>query len=117
MIIALASSTDPHVAALVTLLSAALIFTLATSANGKPFDVLSWRLLALLGAASYSLYLLSSPMHHLLEWFFPSQKLMLLLQYSLIIVAALVVFRFYEEPVREALRTHWKMRRSAIARI
>ena len=116
IIVTLATTRDPHVAAVVTLLSAALIYALATSPPTRLYSVLSWRPLVLLGASSYSLYLLHAPLHALLGLIAGPTKLVFVLQYPLLIGVALLVFRFYEEPAREALRAHWRMQRSAIAR-
>jgi peptidoglycan/LPS O-acetylase OafA/YrhL len=117
IVAALAASQDPHVASAVTLLSAALVYNLATSAPGRIYALLSWRPLVLLGVSSYSLYLLHGPVHDVLKLLGGNSKVVLALQYPLSISVALLVFRFYEEPAREALRAYWRMRRSAIARI
>ena len=64
--------------------------------------LLGSRVLVILGSASYALYLLQSPCReYLLQWLPPSAARLLALPIS--ILASVMVWRFFEEPMRRYL--------------
>lgn len=112
-VLTLALFPGPYAAGVVALLSSGLIYSLVRGSHGHLYAALSWRPLVMLGASSYSLYLLHAPLHHILE-LAGGQNWMMVLQYPLLIGIALFVFRYFEEPARKLIRFHPKRRHSTV---
>jgi peptidoglycan/LPS O-acetylase OafA/YrhL len=110
-------SHAPWVASAVTVLAAALIATLAADRESMLAKFLEQRWLVLLGAASYSLYLLHQPVHFYMVWLLGPQRWLVPLQYLAVIVASVVVFKYFEEPVREWIRSRARMKPSTIEQV
>ncbi|MEO9130534.1 MAG: acyltransferase [Sphingomonas sp.] len=106
----LAFSGGAWTAAFATLLSGALIFSVATS-KGLFVRVLSAKPLTLLGGASYALYLLAGPVRMAFHGLGLERWLALFL--PTLLALSLVVFIYYEEKLREAMRHRAKLPDSA----
>jgi len=110
-------SHEPWVASAVTMLAALLIAALASDRGSLIIRVLQHRWVVLLGAASYSLYLLHQPTHFYLVWLLGPSKWLVPLQYLCVVSASLMVFLCIEEPVREWIRSRGKMKPSVIEEV
>ena len=117
MLVPLCLSNAPRMAGFVSAMSMLLIFAVAHDRASLMARFLSWRPLVLLGGASYGLYLLQQPFHFAHVAFFGSSKLSLIFQYPILIVGSLLIFLYYEEPLRERIRHLFRMRSSSGAAI
>lgn len=117
LIVGLCVSSSPRIAALATGLSAALISSIAADQRSRFARALSVRWLVLLGGASYSMYLMHQPVHFAVVTWLGSSKALTALQYPILIVGSVMVFLWYEEPIRERIRTFARMKPSAIGQI
>lgn len=113
----LAISSAPWVASAVTLLAALLIAAIAGDRGSLIGAVLKHRWLVILGAASYSLYLLHQPVHFYMVWLFGDSRWLVPLQYLAVIAASLAMFHWFEEPAREWIRARGRMKPSAIDKV
>ncbi|MGN6820032.1 MAG: acyltransferase family protein [Sphingomonas sp.] len=102
------------VAGLATGLSALTIAAIAADRRSLLVRLLSARTVVLLGGASYALYLLHQPVHFAVARLLGGSKLMLAAQYPVLLIAAVAVFLFVEEPAREWIRARAGMKPSAI---
>ena len=84
--------------------SGLIIYTLATTPKAMSARLYSQRRLLLLSAASYSIYLLHQPIHLALVTLGGGGRLLLALQYPLVIATAYAVFFLYEEPTRRWMK-------------
>jgi peptidoglycan/LPS O-acetylase OafA/YrhL len=114
ILLLLCISHQPWVASAVTLLAALLIVAIAGERGSFVTRVLQQRWLVLLGAASYSLYLLHQPVHFYLVWLFGASKWLVPLQYLTLVGASVLFFLYVEEPAREWIRSRMHMKPSAI---
>jgi peptidoglycan/LPS O-acetylase OafA/YrhL len=117
LIAVLSISHEPWVASAVTMLAALLILAIAGDQGSLVARVLQQRWLVLLGAASYSLYLLHQPIHFYMVWLLGHQRWLVSLQYLGVVVASIVTFQYFEEPVREWIRARARMKPSAIEEV
>jgi peptidoglycan/LPS O-acetylase OafA/YrhL len=117
LIIVLALSNEAWVGTAVTLLTATMVAAIAADQGSLFARMLQQRWLVLLGAASYSLYLLQQPIHFTSVALLGTQKAMLVLQYPAMLGGSLLVFLFFEEPVREWIRTRVRMKPSVIEQV
>lgn len=117
LIAVLSISHDIWVASAVTTLAALLIAALADAPRSIVGKVLENRAIVLLGAASYSLYLLHQPVHFYLVWLLGPSKWLVPLQYLTVIAGSIVVFKYFEEPAREWIRARVRMEPSVIEEI
>lgn len=117
LVVILVVSHSPWVGSAVTLLAALLISAIAADTESLVTRFLQHRVLVRLGAASYSLYLLHQPVHFYLVWLLGSSKLLVPLQYLAVIASSLLVFRFFEEPMREWIRSRGRMKPSVIEEV
>lgn len=118
VLIAVMCSTSSGYAAAVMAISSALLCSFF--ASGRPSvvgRVLSLRLIVLLGGASYSIYLLHLPIHFTLEALGDGSKLVMALQFPMLIAIGVAVFVLFEEPMRERIRKVAHMRESAQAEL
>lgn len=117
LIAVLCLSNEPWVGTAVIVLTAALIVTIAADPHSLLARLLQARWLVLLGAASYSLYLLQQPVHFAVATAVGGRKVMLLLQYPAMLAASVIVFLAYEEPAREKIRGWLQLKPSAIEQV
>lgn len=117
LIIVLAISNDAWIGTAVTLFTAMIVAAIAADRGSPLARFLQQRWLVLLGAASYSLYLLQQPIHFTSVALLGTQKLMLALQYPAMLGGSVLVFLFFEEPVREWIRTRVRMKPSVIDQV
>lgn len=110
-------SHSPWVASAVTALAALLIAALADARGSLISRLLQHRAIVLLGAASYSLYLLHQPVHFYLVWLLGADKWLVPLQYVGVVLASVIMFLYFEEPAREWIRSRGKMKPSAIEEV
>jgi peptidoglycan/LPS O-acetylase OafA/YrhL len=109
LVVGLAVTTSPRIAAFATAMSALLIVAIAGDQHSRFARALSARWLVLLGAASYARYLMHQPVHFAVLTLLGSSKPMIALQYPILIAGSVAVLLFYEEPARE-----WIRKRAAI---
>ena len=114
LIIGLSLSRAQWVAGYSTLISAAFISATASQPGSRLAHVLSWRWLVLLGGASYAYYLFHQPVHFAILSLLGASKPALALQYPVLLVSALAIFLYVEEPAREWIRRRMGMKPSAI---
>lgn len=117
LLLTLCISHEPWVASAVTVLAALLIFVIAGDRGSVVARVLQQRWLVLLGAASYSLYLLHQPVHFYMVWLLGESKWLVPLQYLVVVGGSVLVFRCIEEPAREWIRLRLHMKPSAIEEV
>lgn len=117
LFLALCISHQPWVGSAVTMLAALLILSIAGDHGSLIARVLQQRWLVLLGAASYSLYLLHQPVHSYMVWLLGASKWLVPLQYLVVVSASVFVFVYIEEPVREWIRSRVRMRPSVIEEV
>jgi peptidoglycan/LPS O-acetylase OafA/YrhL len=117
LIAVLCISHAPWVASAVTMLAALLIAAIAADRGSLIARALQHRWIVLLGAASYSLYLLHQPVHFYLVWLLGASKWLVPLQYLAVVAASVIMFLYFEEPVREWIRSRGKMKPSAIEEV
>ncbi len=95
------------IAPFATLFFAALIFLTPTSPDaGKIAKFLASDTMVLLGGASYSLYLLQLPIHSIVMALTPQSHEWVgrALYFPILLVASVLVFLFYEEPLRRRIK-------------
>lgn len=98
-------STSPFVAPIVAILAGVLIFQTAHARRSAFTRALAWPPLVLLGGASYSIYLLATPVRMTFGWL-RLTSFVALLAFPLVLVGVgILVFRLVEEPCRERLRS------------
>lgn len=114
LIVVLCLSRQQWVAGATTLIAAALISALASQPAARLSRFLGLRWFVLLGGASYAYYLFHQPVHFATERLLGSSKLALSLQYPALLVVAVLIFLYVEEPVREWIRRRSGMKPSAI---
>ena len=109
----LAVSSSRWIAPAATLLFGAIIVLTPASLGVGPLGkILSHPAMVRLGAASYALYLLASPVHFINEavWRTTSPLMGRLVYVPLLLGLSLAVFRWFEEPARELLRGRIRLR-------
>lgn len=112
-LVAVMSLTRSGYAAVCMAAAAALLCSyFASGAKSVTGLILSNPLLVLLGGASYSIYLLHLPVHFALEAVSGGNKLAMILQFPILIAVGVAVFLWFEEPMREKIRSRWQMRAS-----
>lgn len=114
---ALCLSAASGLAVLATAMSAILIAAVASDRDSRFVRFLAAAPLVLLGGASYSLYLLHQPVHFAVAALVGHSKLLLAIQYPVLIGVSLLVFTFYEETMRERIRSWFGRRPSVISEI
>ncbi len=112
LVAGLCVSTAPRTAAFATTTSALLIAAIAGDQRSLFARMLGARWLALLGGASYALYLLHQPVHFSVLALLGTAKLMVVLQYPILVAVSIALFLFYEEPAREWIRKRAAMKPS-----
>lgn len=117
LLLMLCISHEPWVASAVTVLAALLILAIAGDYGSIVARVLQQRWLVLLGAASYSLYLLHQPVHFYMTWLLGESKWLVPLQYLVVVGGSVVVFLYIEEPAREWIRSRVRMKPSVIEEV
>lgn len=117
LIAILCLSHEMWVASVVTMLAALMIAAIAEDRGSMIARALEWRPLVLLGAASYSLYLLHQPIHFYLEWLLGTGRWLVPLQYVAVVAASVAVFKYFEEPAREWIRGRVRMKPSALEEV
>jgi len=117
LLLVLCISHEPWVASAVTVLAGLLILTIAGDQGSVVARILQQRWLVLLGAASYSLYLLHQPVHFYMVWLLGDSKWLVPLQYLVVVGGSVVVFLFIEEPAREWIRSRVRMKPSVIEEV
>lgn len=110
-------SHQPWVASAVTMLAAVLIAAIAADSGSLISRVLQNRLIVLLGAASYSLYLLHQPVHFYMVWLFGPGRWLVPFQYAGVIAGSVVMFLYFEEPMREWIRSRGRIKPSVIEEV
>lgn len=110
-------SHSQWVGTLVTFLAAFAIIAIAESPETRFIRFLRQRGLVLMGAASYSLYLLHQPVHFYLVWLLGPEKWLVPLQYITVLIASVIVFKRFEEPAREWIRARWHITPSAMEQL
>lgn len=113
LLVVLSISRAQWVAGLTTLISAGFMSAIAADRGSRLSRFLSLRLLVLLGGASYAYYLFHQPVHFAILRLGGS-KLMLAAQYPILLVVAVLIFLFIEEPAREWIRKRMGMKPSLI---
>lgn len=110
----LASSISVWVSGIATILFGALIIAVASNRSPIVTYVLGHRYFVLAGAASYALYILQAPVRYWLEtiWAGEHEFLVRVLYQPLLILISIVVFKMFEEPVREWIRHRGGMSQS-----
>ena len=105
-IIILVSSTSVWVAGAATVLFGALIIAVASNRSPVVTRLLGHRYLVLAGAASYALYILQTPVRYWMNLAFAGEHELLVrvLYPPILIILSVVVFKIFEEPVREWIR-------------
>lgn len=98
----------------VTFITALMIVAIADDGESLFSRAIAHRWIVLLGAASYSLYLVQQPVHFATVATLGTSKALLALQYPAMLIVSVLIFLFYEEPVREWIRSRWNMQPSAI---
>lgn len=117
LVAGLSLSNSSRIAAFATAMAALLITAIVSDRGSRFASLLSARWLVILGGASYSLYLLQQPVHFAVAKWLGEDKILLAVQYPILIIASLAVFRFYEEPIREWIRDRARMRPSAMEEV
>ncbi|WP_296617154.1 acyltransferase [Sphingomonas sp.] len=102
------------VAGFTTLTAAAFMSAVASERNTRLARFLSVRAFVLLGGASYAFYLFHQPAHFAMLRLAGGSKLILALQYPVLLASALLIFLLVEEPAREWVRKRAGMKRSVI---
>ncbi len=102
----LMSSSSPWVAPVATIGFGLLIIGVAANEDSRIARVLSNRWLMLAGAASYALYMLQFPVRYWVGQLFTGSAELVgrLLYVPLLMAISVVVFLYFEEPLRERLR-------------
>ena len=114
LVVGLCLTSSPRIATWATAMSVLMISAMVADRGSLFTRVLASRWLVLLGGASYSLYLLHQPVHFGVVALLGKSKLMVALQYPILIALSVLVFLLFEEPVREAIRKWTGMKPSAI---
>ena len=113
LIAGLCVSGNPRMAAFATAMAVLLIAAIASDDRGSTFaKALSARWLVILGGASYAMYLMHQPVHFAVERWLGSSKAMIALQYPILIIGAVAMFHFIEEPMRKRIRAVGRMKPS-----
>lgn len=99
----LAFSVNPQVTALATILFGLQIIQLAAGKN-RLVTTLSTRTMLLLGGASYALYLAQGPMREWVRALIPGNMLGSVVNPMLVILAAIAIFLYVEQPMRRYVR-------------
>ena len=114
LLIALCVSHAQWVAGFATLAAAGFMSAIASEPGSRLARFLSLRALVLLGGASYAFYLFHQPVHFAMLHVSGASKWILAAQYPVLVVVALLVFLFVEEPAREWIRRRMGMKPSVI---
>ncbi|HEX7849543.1 MAG TPA: acyltransferase [Sphingomonas sp.] len=114
LLVVLCVSRAQWVAGFTTLTAAGFMSAIASERGSRLARVLSLRPLVLLGGASYAYYLFHQPVHFALLRLFGGSKLVLAAQYPVLLVLAVLIFLFIEEPAREWIRKRMGMKPSVI---
>lgn len=114
LLVVLCISRAQWVAGFTTLTAAGFMSAIASERGSRLARLLSLRPLVLLGGASYAYYLFHQPVHFALLRLFGASKLVLAAQYPLLLVVAVLIFLFVEEPAREWIRKRMGMKPSVI---
>jgi len=117
LLLMLCVSHDPWVASAVTVLAALLIFSIAGDHGTLVARALGHRWLVLLGAASYSLYLIHQPVHFYMVSLLGENRWFVPLQYLVVVEGSVLVFQYIEEPIREWIRSRVRMKPSVIEEV
>jgi peptidoglycan/LPS O-acetylase OafA/YrhL len=117
LVTVLCLTNDPHVGPFVTAMSALLIASVSANQDTRFARLLSMRWLVIMGGASYSLYLLQQPIHFAVKNWLGTDKAVIAVHYPILIVASVAVFMFYEEPMREWIRSRGRMKSSAMEQV
>ena len=117
MIAVLLFTSDWVTATGITLLAPFLISALARGNDNWLAAVFNNRVLVLLGGASYALYLIHQPVRSFVGWVVNEDRHWLLLQYPVVIATAVIVFLYFEEPLREWIRNRAGFGKSTAAEI
>jgi len=105
IVIVMSLFSSKHAVALSSVLFGLLILQLALDAGAGPISrFLSHPAMVLLGGASYSLYLLQGPIHELTQ-LLHFGKATPLLQYAITLGLSIILFKYYEEPIRQKIRS------------
>jgi peptidoglycan/LPS O-acetylase OafA/YrhL len=110
----LVSSKSLWVAPFVAILFGLLIYTVASDFRGGWLSqCLSHKAMVLLGGASYSIYILQTPVRGWLRIIFPDRLELVgrVLYYPVLISLSVVIFLFFEEKIRKYLRIALSTRR------
>lgn len=109
-------SEDTTVFPIITILFGLYIYLLSVNDKSISNYLLNNKLLMLCGASSYSLYVLQYSFGIWFNHFNQNQILFLKVIYSpLLVLISIIVFKYFEEPVREKLRTLFGLGRSLIS--
>jgi peptidoglycan/LPS O-acetylase OafA/YrhL len=103
----LCSSKSLWIAPVAAVLSGAVIALVPTSLGDGLFArFLNAKVMVLLGAASYALYLLQLPVHSMMRWLLTGDYALAarLLYIPILLIVSVLVFLFYEETMRTHLR-------------
>lgn len=104
LIVAILSfSVNSQVTAVATVLFGLLIIQLAAGKNGL-VTTLSTQTMVLLGGASYALYLAQGPMREWVRALIPGNMLGSVVNPVLVILAAIAIFLYVEQPMRRYVR-------------
>ncbi|WP_157082693.1 acyltransferase family protein [Sphingomonas asaccharolytica] len=117
LVVGLSLSGSPRIAAFATATAVLLISCVARDGGSRFARALSSRWLVVLGGASYSLYLMQQPVHFAIERWLGTEKAVVALQYPVLIIGSLILFFWYEEPMREWIRKRIGMRPSVIEEV
>jgi peptidoglycan/LPS O-acetylase OafA/YrhL len=110
-------SHDQWVGTAVTFLAALAVVAIAGSPTTRFTHFLQHRWLVLMGAASYSLYLLHQFVHFSTVAVLGPSKATVLIQYPAVLILSVIVFLRFEEPAREWIRRRGQMKPSAMEQV
>jgi peptidoglycan/LPS O-acetylase OafA/YrhL len=117
LLLVMSVSSDLWVGTAVTFLTAFMISAIAGDRGSLFTRVLENPVIVLLGAASYSLYLVQQPVHFATVAIVGTSKVMVALQYPAMLAISVLIFIYFEEPMREWIRLKFKIKPSAIEEV
>ena len=107
-VLVLFASSSPWVAPIVAILVGVIVLLVPTSLQDGPLKLLlEHRWMVLLGGASYAVYVLQLPVHHIVQSVFTGAYATIgkFAYFPILIGFSVLVFKFYEEPLRYLLKT------------